>query len=94
MFIALILKLPSSFNLEPSLYLYSLVFSRFPAHPPTFILAILAILPSPSRSMATNYELHSTSPSKLSHEDADRPWNQDASQLTRLGKKPVLKVRA
>ena len=44
--------------------------------------------------MATNYELHSRSPFKFSHEDADRSWNQDASQLTRLGKKPVLKVRA
>ena len=44
--------------------------------------------------MATNYELHSKSRSKVSHEDADRPWDRDASQLTRLGKKPVLKVRA
>ena len=44
--------------------------------------------------MATNYELHSKSPSKFSHEDPDHSWNQDASQLTRLGKKPVLKVCA
>ena len=44
--------------------------------------------------MAINYELHSKSPSKVSHENTDRPRDRDASQLTRLGKKPVLKVCA
>ncbi|MCJ1451301.1 hypothetical protein MMC28_001637 [Mycoblastus sanguinarius] len=41
--------------------------------------------------MAIDYELQSKSPTKVSQEDADRPWDRDADQLTRLGKVPVLK---
>ena len=42
--------------------------------------------------MASDYELQSKSPIKVSPEDAERPWDRDTSQLIRLGKEPVLKV--
>ena len=90
MYTALILKLRRSFTLEHSLWFYSFVFSKPPAYPPIFHLEIVR---SPSHSMATNYDMHSKSSSKVFHEDADGPWNEDVNQLTRLGKKPVLKVR-
>ena len=44
--------------------------------------------------MDIDCELHSKSPIKASHEDAPGPWDRDASQLTHLGKKAVLKVSA
>ena len=42
--------------------------------------------------MSIQYELRSKPPTDLLHEDTGQPWDQDASQLTRLGKRPVLKV--
>ena len=42
--------------------------------------------------MFNEVEFKSKSPIKLSHEDAGRPWDGDASQLKRLGKRPALKV--
>ena len=42
--------------------------------------------------MAIEYEFQSKPPTELLHEDAGQPWDRDVSQLTRLGKRPVLKV--
>lgn len=44
--------------------------------------------------MGNENELQTNTPMKLSREDAGRPWDRDASHLTRLGNKPVLKVCA
>ena len=80
---------------NPFLSPYILVFLQDKTPRSSLLLSILAIACAHLGAfMAFNHEFHSKSPSILSHESADRPRDRDASQLTRLGKKPVLKVCA
>ena len=44
--------------------------------------------------MAVDHELRGKARAKVAQADVDGAWDRDASQLSRLGKRPVLKVCA